>query len=105
MTNMGICHLGSFQGSIRTAIDNYHKQIAAQRKLEEKTQKVVEHQAKKAEKEAEKARTLAEWMATLGGHGRAGCCRREIIFTWVSPEATLFRLFQLFVGNTLEREY
>ena len=29
----------------------------------------------------------------------------EIIFTWVSPEATLFRLFQLFVNNTLERDY
>ncbi|KIJ92955.1 hypothetical protein K443DRAFT_13211 [Laccaria amethystina LaAM-08-1] len=39
----------------RKAIDDYHKQVAAEKKLEEKAQKAVEPQAKKAEKEAEKA--------------------------------------------------
>ena len=55
----------------RKAIDDYHKQIVAERKLEERARKATECQAKKAEKEAEKTRILAERMATRGRvHGR-----------------------------------
>ena len=61
----------------RKAIDNYHKQIAANRKAEEKARKAAERQAKKAEKEAEKARALAERMATRG-HGRGCGCGRGL---------------------------
>lgn len=45
---------------LRKAIDDYHKEIAAAKKAEEKAWKAEEHHAKRVEVEAEKVRIRAE---------------------------------------------
>ena len=35
----------------------------------------------------------------LGNLSKYTCCRREIVFSWVSPDLMLVGLFQLFVGK------
>jgi hypothetical protein len=57
--------------ALRKAIDDHHKQIAAEKKAEEKARKAEERRAKKLEAEAEKARMRAERAATRG-RGRGG---------------------------------
>ena len=47
----------------RKAVDNYHKGIAAEKKVAKRAQKAVVCQAKKAELDAENARAQAEWVA------------------------------------------
>jgi PHD/YefM family antitoxin component YafN of YafNO toxin-antitoxin module len=46
--------------ALRKAIDDHHKQIAVEKKAEEKARKAEEQHAKKLEAEAEKARMRAE---------------------------------------------
>jgi len=54
----------------RKAIDDYHRGIAAEKKVAEKARKAAARQAKKAELDAKKARAQAERVAR--GHGRGG---------------------------------
>jgi hypothetical protein len=63
--------------ALRKAIDDHHKQIAVEKKAEEKAKKAEERRAKKLEAEAEKARMWAERAATHGrGRGDQGRGRR-----------------------------
>jgi hypothetical protein len=59
---------------LRKAIDDFHKEIAAEKKAQEKVRKAEERHAKKLEAEAEKARIRAE-RAAMRGRGRGSRAR------------------------------